>query len=166
MYFWYYTEELCCGAISDVDNGPTQWLSTPHARLRPRFHSRTTLSPLSLSHSQTWRSISLLFSSQVDHDDPRDLSLLRFNALWEAHHRPDSLLVFSTGRSPPSLRLLRAHKPLLTPDIAVMSVGTEIAYGHSMVADEGWRELMSLGWDRNVVVQETSKFPELVPQVG
>lgn len=31
--------------------------------------------------------------------------------------------------------------------------------------DEGWIQLLSKNWDRNVVLEETARFPELVPQV-
>lgn len=100
----------------------------------------------------------------VDHLDSTNRSLLRFNALWEEKYRHDSLLVFSTGRSPISYKELTKEKPLLIPDITIMSVGTEITYGSSMIPDDDWVKALDHKWDRKVVIEETSIFSELKPQ--
>lgn len=109
--------------------------------------------------------ICYMLSLKVDHHDSENFSLLRFNTLWEANYRHNSLLVFSTGRSPTLYKELRKEKPMLTPDITIMSVGTEITYGLSMEPDVGWVEVLNQKWDKNIVVEEASKFSELTPQV-
>jgi hypothetical protein len=50
---------------------------------------------------------------------------------------------------------------MLTPDITIMSVGSEITYGEAMVPDDGWEEYLNNKWDKNIVLEETAKYSEL-----
>lgn len=102
---------------------------------------------------------------QVDHEDHGNLSLLRFGALWQAEYNHDSLLVYSTGRSPTMYFDLRQEVPLLTPGIAILSVGTEIMYGDTMTPDLGWVKELSKGWNR-AAVEEVAKEMDLKYQVN
>ncbi|CAI5522463.1 unnamed protein product [Closterium sp. Naga37s-1] len=113
----------------------------------------------------------------VDHKDPNHESLREFASLWQSTFARDSLLVYSTGRSPTLYNQLKSQVPLLTPDIVIMSVGTEITYGASMQPDQGWEEYLNDGrskgweehlcdgWDREAVVDVAKGLPQLRFQV-
>ena len=64
--------------------------------------------------------VSDLDHKMVDHHDSEKLSLVKFNALWEANYD-----MIRNLRSPTLYKQLRKEKPMLTPVITIMSVGTE-----------------------------------------
>lgn len=74
------------------------------------------------------------------------------------------VLVYSTGRSLASYRQLCEIAPLLTPDVLITSVGTEIYESGSEQPSSQWSEQLKSQWDRNLIVETASKFRVLTPQ--
>mmetsp|Transcript_27590 Transcript_27590/g.60350 ORF Transcript_27590/g.60350 Transcript_27590/m.60350 type:complete len:639 (+) Transcript_27590:155-2071(+) len=70
--------------------------------------------------------VSDLDHTMVQNEDPTHTHLLEFNHTWNARLGQDSVLVFSTGRSPALYRKLWEEAPLLTPHVLICSVGTEM----------------------------------------
>lgn len=99
----------------------------------------------------------------VDHNDATHENLLRFNRLWTTEFEPDSLLIFSTGRSPHLFRELADEVPLLTPDVLVCSVGTEIFIRGQPL--EAWERHLDEGWDRTRAAKVAARFADLEMQV-
>ncbi len=137
----------CCGWII-----ARRFLFSRRQSINPSMNSVLKFSTLEI----TW---------QVDHTDPYHTALLRFNNLWAAEYAHNSLLVYSTGRSPHKYEELHQQVPLLTPSIGIFSVGTEILYGSSLEPDQGWVSLLDDGWDRGVALKELQRFTNLRMQV-
>ncbi|PNH06984.1 Sucrose-phosphatase 1 [Tetrabaena socialis] len=128
--------------------------------------------------------VSDLDHTMVQNEDPTHRRLLTFNAVWQSSAAHDSLLVYSTGRSPRLYRQLWEEAPLLTPAVLICSVGTEIFYltaasgeaaaGSTAQAaeklsyepDAEWEALLDEGWDREGVLAVAARFPELRAQVA
>ena len=112
--------------------------------------------------------VSDLDHTMVDHHDVNFSSLLEFNKTWVSKFSHDSLLVFSTGRSLVAYMTLRDEAPLLTPDLLICSVGTEIYHTTEsgvLELDKEWLGKLDKGWNREIIVAITSdQFKELQPQ--
>jgi sucrose-6-phosphatase len=88
--------------------------------------------------------------------------LERLNQYLSLHRQEyGTKIVYATGRSPVLYRELQAKKNLLTPDALVLSVGTEIYLDGGDTPDSAWSEILSPGWDRQLVLSITQKYPEL-----
>jgi sucrose-6-phosphatase len=112
--------------------------------------------------------VSDLDHTMVDHSDKKYESLLKFNRIWSSKFRHDSYLVFSTGRSQSMYEQLRQEAPLLTPDLLICSVGTEIyckAANGEQQLDAEWNAELEKGWNReSIVATVKSDFGKLTPQ--
>ncbi|GAB4813979.1 hypothetical protein N2152v2_001025 [Parachlorella kessleri] len=120
-----------------------------------RNSSRTQL----LQKPSRFAVVSDLDWTMVNHNDVIHEDLLRFNRLWVSEFGHDSLLVFSTGRSPELFKELADEVPLLTPNILVCSVGTEILIDGE--PDEEWEAFLNQGWDRAKAAEIAKGLPDL-----
>jgi hypothetical protein len=94
-----------------------------------------------------------------------DDSMIQLNDWLEiSRQQLGSKIAYSTGRSLTSYRQLCNEKPLLVPDILVVSVGTEVYYVNESNPDPAWTANLAQGWNREQVSAIANHFPELVSQ--
>eukprot|EP00250_Pteridium_aquilinum_P007282 c17033_g1_i1 orf=244-1737(-) len=105
--------------------------------------------------------VSDLDLTMVDHNDSTHTALLNFNLLWAAEYAYNSYLVYSSGRSLERYTELQRDAPLLTPQVLILSVGTEIRLGSSLEVDKDWAKELDDGWNRDIIVEEALKIPSL-----
>ncbi|MCO5590344.1 hypothetical protein L7F22_044313 [Adiantum nelumboides] len=60
-------------------------------------------------------------------------------------------------------RYLEVQKvaPLLTPEVLILSVGTEIRLGSSLEVDKAWAQELDDGWNRDIIEEEALKLSGL-----
>jgi sucrose-6F-phosphate phosphohydrolase len=94
-----------------------------------------------------------------------DEALVELNEIL-SQHRQDcgTKIVYATGRSPVLYRELQVEKNLIEPDALVCSVGTEIYLQGNDTPDAHWSDILSPGWNRELVSSIAQSFPELEPQ--
>jgi hypothetical protein len=64
---------------------------------------------------------------------------------------------------------LQDEAPLLTPNVLICSVGTEIFYrtaDGSLLPDQAWEAYLDQGWDKAAVQALVANIPQLAPQVS
>ncbi len=78
-------------------------------------------------------------------------------------HDADCQIGFAiaTGRRLDSARKVLREWRVPTPDILVTAVGSEIYYGHWMVADETWSAQIDYRWNRAALLHAMEEFPGL-----
>lgn len=65
--------------------------------------------------------------------------------------------------------VLQEEAPLLTPDVLICSVGTEIWYRGAdgmMHEDRSWHQHLDKDWQRGHLMAAAASMQELSPQVG
>jgi sucrose-6F-phosphate phosphohydrolase len=107
-----------------------------------------------------------LFVTDLDHTlVGNDKTLVELNEILSQHRQEyGTKIVYATGRSPVLYRELEIEKNLIEPDALVCSVGTEIYLDKSDTPDAGWSDILSPGWNRELVFSVAKSFPELTPQ--
>ncbi len=94
-----------------------------------------------------------------------DKALAQLNEHLQQHRQEyGTKIVYATGRSPILYQELKEQKNLLEPDALILAVGTEIYTHGSPTPDPDWSQILSPGWDRDLIVSITANFPDLVLQ--
>ena len=107
-----------------------------------------------------------LFVTDLDHTlVGDDRAMHDLNQHLEQHRQQyGTKIVYSTGRSPTSYRQLISEKSLLSPDILICAVGTEIYHHGTDKPDSIWVQTLAVGWQRDLVAASAARFVDLIPQ--
>jgi sucrose-6-phosphatase len=92
-----------------------------------------------------------------------DLALEKLNRKLNEHRQEfGTKIVYATGRSLYLYRQLAEEKCLLSPDVLISSVGTEIYFNPDEdIYDSEWAKLLSIGWNREEITDLSSKYKDL-----
>lgn len=95
-----------------------------------------------------------------------DAALDRLNQKLSQHRQQfGTKIIYATGRSLYLYRQLAEEKSLLSPDLLIASVGTEIyADPDRQNYDSEWANILTVGWNREQITEIASQYSELTPQ--
>jgi sucrose-6-phosphatase len=104
-----------------------------------------------------------LLVTDLDHTYVGDRPALdQLQQTLQAARTQGAQLVYSTGRSHPSYQALAEEENLLSPDILITAVGTEIRINDQL--DETWHKHLNQQWSLDRIRQTTDRYPALVKQ--
>jgi sucrose-6-phosphatase len=104
-----------------------------------------------------------LLVTDLDHTYVGDRPALdQLQQTLETARSQGAQLVYSTGRSHQSYQALAEEENLLSPDILITAVGTEIRINDQL--DETWKKHLNQQWSLDRIRQTTDRYPALVKQ--
>ena len=108
-----------------------------------------------------------LFVSDIDNTlvgDDLALDVL-LQKLAKYRQKYGAKIVYATGRSLYSYKIIASAKSLIVPDALLTSVGTEIYLGNNTTTpDSEWSKILAEGWDREKIVEIANRFASLQSQ--
>ncbi len=109
-----------------------------------------------------------LFVTDLDYTLVGDnKSLAEINEKLEQYRQRSLIkIVYATGRSLTLYQELTTEQTLLPPDALIAAVGTEIYDNTSNQPNTNWSKFISTGWNRDLIIDITNKFPQLLPQAA
>lgn len=102
--------------------------------------------------------------SDIDNTLLGDTQALKELTGWIAENQGNLAFGVATGRTIESTLEVLKKNQVLTPDVLITSVGTEIYYGRKLVADVGWSAHIRYLWRRESLAEALSKFPDMTLQ--
>ena len=108
-----------------------------------------------------------LFVTDIDNTLVGDDNALKILSQQLAQHRQQygTKIVYATGRSLNSYKIIATDKSLLIPDALLTSVGTEIYFDpETEQPDSQWSKILEQGWDRNKILDIANQFSTLQMQ--
>ena len=108
-----------------------------------------------------------LFVTDLDHTLVGDAAALKVLNDWldRSRQKYGTKIVYATGRSLNSYRMLANSAQLLTPDALVSAVGTEIYLDCENIWS-AWQQHITPGWQRSKILEVAGHFADLKPPLS
>lgn len=119
----------------------------------------------SLPAGVRFRKIDRLVILDIDDTLLGDRNSARDLGKWIEEHREKVGFAVATGRPLDSAREVLEKEGIPTPDLWIVSVGTEIYYGADTVPDKGWKSHLARNWKPEKMRKVLEQFSQLSLQI-